>query len=72
MESELKNFGESVIPQSIQKAKTIINTIAISYAKVERGFSTMNLIHSDRSNCFKVENVTHLMIICLDGLPFHF
>ena len=48
VESVLQNFKDPVIPQSLQKAKAIINTIAVSSAEAERGFSRMNHIYSDK------------------------
>ena len=46
MESVLQNFENPVIPQRVQKVKAIINTIAVSSAEAERGFSRMNYIYS--------------------------
>ena len=70
VESVLQNFKDPVIPQSVQKAKAIINTIAVSSAEAERGFSIMNHIYSDKRNRLTVENVENLMTINLVGLPF--
>ena len=70
VESVLQNFKDPVIPQSVQKAKSIINTIAVSSAEAERGFSRMNHIYSDKRNRLTVENVANLMTINLVGLPF--
>ena len=70
VESVLQNFKDPVIPQSVQKAKAIINTIAVSSAEAERGFSRMNHIYSDKRNRLTVENVANLMTINLVGLPF--
>lgn len=69
VESVLQNFYNPVIPQSVQKAKTIAYTIAISSAEAERGFSRMNIIYSDKRSCLAVKNVANLMIINLVGLP---
>ena len=70
VESVLQNFKDPVIPQSVQKVKAIINTIAVSSAEAERGFSRMNHIYSDKRNRLTVENVANLMTISLVGLPF--
>ena len=70
VESVLQNFKDPVIPQSVQKAKAIINTIAVSSAEAEKGFSKMNHIYSDKRNRLTVENVANLMTINLVGLPF--
>ncbi|XP_076324096.1 E3 SUMO-protein ligase KIAA1586-like [Tachypleus tridentatus] len=70
VENVLKDFNNRVIPESIQKAKTIMNTIAISSAEAERGFSRMNIIYSDKRSRLTVENVRNLLTINLIGLPF--
>ena len=51
--SVLQNFKNPLIPQSFQKAKAIINTIAVSSAEAERGFSRMNHIlrHKKSPHC---------------------
>ncbi|XP_077974159.1 E3 SUMO-protein ligase KIAA1586-like [Styela clava] len=64
----LQNFKNPVIPRSVQKAKAIVSTIAVSSAELERGFSSMNHICSDKS--LVVENIANLMTINLIGLPF--
>ena len=69
VENVLKNFDNHTIPPTIQKAKNNINTIAVSSAEAERGFSVMNIICSDKS-CLTVSNVSNLMTIILTGLPF--
>ena len=57
-----------LIPQSVQRAKNIINTIAISSAKAERGFLLMNLIYTDKRGSLLVKKVLNLMTINLIGL----
>ena len=64
------NPAKAEVPQSVQKAKNIINAIAVSSAEAERGFSRMNIIYSDKRSRLTVENVANLMIINLIGLPF--
>ena len=48
VENVLNSSLHDLIPQSVQRAKNIINTIAISSAEAERGFSLMNLIYTDK------------------------
>ena len=75
--NDFRDFVENVfnsslhvlIPQSVQRAKNIINTIAISSAEAERGFSLMNLIYTDKRGSLLVKKVSNLMIINLIGLP---
>ncbi|XP_076041919.1 E3 SUMO-protein ligase KIAA1586-like [Oratosquilla oratoria] len=73
VENVLQNSSDPAkaeVPQSVQKAKNIINAIAVSSAEAERGFSRMNIIYSDKRSRLTVENVANLMIINLIGLPF--
>ena len=59
------------MPQSnsVQRAKNIINTIAISTAEAERGFSLINIIYSDKRARLIVKNVTNLLTINMIDLP---
>lgn len=57
------------VPREIMDLRTIVNTLPISSADCERGFSTMNLICSDTRNCLKIENIDSLMFINLVGPP---
>ena len=70
VEIVLNNSLHVSVPQSVQRAKNI-NTIAISSAEAERGFSLMNLIYTDKRGGLVVKNVSNLMIINLIGLPLH-
>ena len=70
VESVLQNFKNPVILQSVQKAKALTNTIAVSSAEAERGFSRMNHIYSDKRNRLTVESVANLMTINLISLLF--
>ena len=69
VENVLNSSLHVLISQSVQRAKNIINTIAISSAEAERGFSLMNLIYTDKRNSLLVKKVSNLMIINLIGLP---
>ena len=71
VENVLNSSLDVLIPQSIQRAKNIINTIAISSAETERGFSLMNLIYTDKRGSLLVKKVSNLMIINLIGLPLY-
>ena len=61
--NDFRHFVENVrnrslhalIPQSVQRAKNIINTIAISSAEAERGFSLINLIYTDKRGSLLVK-----------------
>ncbi|XP_055384099.1 E3 SUMO-protein ligase KIAA1586-like [Condylostylus longicornis] len=57
------------IQENIQKAKNIINTIAVSSAEAERGFSLMNLIITDIRSRLSVKNLSNLMTLNLLGEP---
>ena len=69
VENVLNSSLHVLIPQSVQRAKNIIDTIAISSAEAERGFSLMNLIYTDKRGSLWMRKVSHLMIIHLIGLP---
>ena len=68
VENVLNSSLHVLIPQSVQRAKNIINTIAISSAEAERGFLLMNLIYTDKRGSLFVKKVSNLMIINLIGL----
>ncbi|XP_061476359.1 E3 SUMO-protein ligase KIAA1586 homolog isoform X3 [Rhineura floridana] len=55
------------IPATIQKAKKIVSTIAISSAEAERGFSLMNIICTRVRNSLTVDHISDLMTINLLG-----
>ncbi|XP_036600418.1 E3 SUMO-protein ligase KIAA1586-like isoform X2 [Trichosurus vulpecula] len=55
------------IPATVQKAKKIITTIAISTAEAERGFRLMNIICTRVRNSLTVNHVSDLMTINLLG-----
>ena len=63
------NLEKAEIPLSVQKAKNIISSIAVSSEDAERGFLRMNIIYSYQRSRSTVENVADLMIINLIGLP---
>ncbi|XP_068953278.1 E3 SUMO-protein ligase KIAA1586-like isoform X2 [Petaurus breviceps papuanus] len=55
------------IPTSIQEAKKIVSTIAISTAEAERGYHLMNIICTRVRNSLTVNHVSDLMTINLLG-----
>ena len=69
VENVLNSSLHVLIPQSVQRAKNIINTIAISSAEAERGFSLINLTYTDKRGSFLVQKASNLMIINFIGLP---
>ena len=64
------NESSNVIPENILKAKSIINTVAVSSAEVERSFSLMNNIATLKRANLKIEHIADLMTIKLLGQPF--
>ena len=69
VENVLNSSLHVLIPQSVQRAKNITNTVAISWAEAERGFSLINLIYTDKKGSLLVKKVLNLMIINLIDLP---
>ena len=69
VENVLNSSLHVLIPLSVQRAKDIINIIAISSAEAERGLSLMNLIYRDKRSSLLVKKVSNLMIINFIGLP---
>jgi hypothetical protein len=53
-------------PETIKRARKIIQTIAVSSAEAERGFSVMNDIATNERNKLLVINLSNLMSIKLD------
>lgn len=56
-------------PETIRKAKQIMNTIAISSAEAERAFSLMNIICSDKRANLTITHISSFMTINLLGKP---
>nr|XP_047132587.1 E3 SUMO-protein ligase KIAA1586-like [Hydra vulgaris] len=59
----------SKIAENIQKAKNMINTVAVGSAEAERGFSLMNIIITDIRARLTVQTVSNLMTLNLVGRP---
>ena len=65
--NDFRDFVENVVssnvhvPQSVKRAKNIIDTIVISSVEAELGFSRMNIIHTDKRGRLSVKNVANLI-----------
>ena len=59
----------SFVPPTIVKLKAILNTLPISSADCERGFSSMNIICNDLRNRLTISHISNLMFISLVGPP---
>lgn len=58
-----------IIPVPIQDLRLLVNTLPISSADCERGFSTMNNICTDLRNSLTVKHINDLLFISLVGPP---
>ncbi|CAM5076622.1 unnamed protein product [Natator depressus] len=58
-------------PETIRKAKQIMNTIAITSAEAERAFSLMNIICSDKRANLTITHISSFMTINLLGKPLN-
>lgn len=72
VDNVLANVPESItnVPESIKKARTILETVAVSSAEAERAFSLMNNIITEKRNCLSIEHLSDLMTINLNGPSF--
>ena len=64
-----KNSQNYKIPETVQKAKNIVRTFAVSSSEAERGFLKMNFICLYKRSRLTVGNISNIMIISLIGLP---
>uniref|UniRef100_A0A8C6V7V3 E3 SUMO-protein ligase KIAA1586-like n=1 Tax=Naja naja TaxID=35670 RepID=A0A8C6V7V3_NAJNA len=69
LENVLKNSQKYKIPESVQRAKNIVRTIAVNSAEVENGFSKLNIICSGKRSRLTVSNTSNTMTISLIGPP---
>ena len=69
VENVTRNYHKHFVPETIQGAKNIFNTIAVSSAEAQRGFYVMNTIYSDKRNRLEVKNLANLLVINLIHLP---
>ena len=70
VENVIENFQNPVVPASVLKAQNIVNTMAVSSAEAERGFSLMNTIMSTRRSRLIISNVSNIMTIAMIGKQF--
>lgn len=68
---EYRDSKGTVIGASLRELLACINTIPISTAECERGFSKMNLVCSFMRSRLTVVHMSALMFISLCGPPFH-
>lgn len=68
---DFRNFIDDPIsqPNSIVRLQSIVNTLPVSSADCERGFSLMNVICSDLRSTLTVQHISNLMLISLVGPP---
>ena len=64
------NPAKAKVPQSVQKSKDVVKTIAVSSADAERGLSRIIITYSKKRSRLPVENVASHVIINLISLPF--
>jgi hypothetical protein len=56
-------------PADLKPLLKTVNTLPVSTAECERGFSLMNIICTDHRNSLLVKNIANLMFINLNGPP---
>ena len=54
---------------SLQALRLAVESIPVSTAECERGFSLMNNMTTQKRNCLDLKNASHLMFISLVGPP---
>ena len=64
------NPAKVEVPQSVQKPKDVVKTIAVSSADAQRGLSRIIIIYSNKRSRLTVENVASHVIINLISLSF--
>jgi hypothetical protein len=57
-----RDLSKAEIPQSFKEARKIVKVVAVSSAEVERAFSLMNNMATDKRNSFLVENIYFLTV----------
>ena len=62
-----KMFGE--IDKEFRKFQDIANTLCISSADAEKGFSQMNFIINEMRSNLTIENASNLILIRCFGMP---
>lgn len=68
----MRNFiHTNTINEDINKLNILINTLPVSTAECERGFSLMNIICSDLRSKLTIKNISNLMFININGPPLN-
>jgi hypothetical protein len=65
---DYKDSRGSIISNELLKLKSVVNTIPVSTAACERGFSKMNVICSPLRTRLTVKHISSLMFVSLCGL----
>ena len=68
---EFRDSKGSHIPPAVQRLLNCVNTIPVSTAECERGFSRMNLICCSLRSRLTVPHTSSLMFLSLCGPPVH-
>lgn len=63
------NFASTGESSHIVGLRNVVNTIPVSNAECERGFSQMNLIITKQRSSLKIRNTSSLMFIGINGPP---
>ena len=66
---EFKDSRGTVISNGMRQLKNSINTLPVSTAECERGFSKMNIICSSLRSKLTVSHISSLMFVSLCGPP---
>jgi len=69
MHRDFKDSEGKVIPESLKKVMCLINTIPVSTAECERGFSRLSLICISLRSLLTVKHMSSLMFLSLSGPP---
>jgi len=69
---DYKDSGGRHMPKSFSSLMRPVNTIPVSTAECERGFSAMNIIITERRSSLLIEHVSSLMFIKLHGPPLEY
>jgi len=66
---DFKESAGTVVTDSLKKVLNLIDTIPVSTAECERGFSRMNLVCNSLMSRLSVKHMSSLMFIGLSGPP---
>ena len=65
-------MDEETRPDNLQTLMRALGRIPVSTAKRKRDFSVMNLIATDLRSSLTNQNISHLMMIHITGLPLEY